>query len=56
MKEMTTEQEKAFAHEMEAIERLRKQKADQLQRRDRSEWDCFFHFACQSSLLRKQAE
>lgn len=56
MTQMTAEQEKAFAHEMQAIERLREQKAEQLARRDRSEWDCFFNFACQSSLLRKQAE
>jgi hypothetical protein len=45
-----------FRAAMARVEELRAARAAQLARRDRSEWDCFFHFACQNSLLQKQAD
>jgi hypothetical protein len=41
---------------MAKVEELREARRDNLARRDRAEWDCFFHFACENSLFKRQAE
>jgi hypothetical protein len=46
----------SFSRAMARVEELREAKRADLARRDRAEWDCFFHFACQNSLLKRQAE
>lgn len=48
--------EEAFNAAMRRVEYLRLAKAQDLERRDRAEWECFMHFACANSLLQKQAE
>ena len=46
----------SFGVAMAKVEELREARRDQLARRDRAEWDCFFHFACENSLFKRQAE
>jgi hypothetical protein len=48
--------EDSFSLAMARVEELREARRDQLARRDRAEWDCFMHFACENSLLKRQAE
>jgi hypothetical protein len=48
--------EDTFAKAMARVEELREANNERLSKRDRAEWDCFFHFACQNSLLIRQAE
>ena len=50
------EAEDSFSRAMARIEELREANREKLERRDRAEWDCFFHFACENSLLKRQAE
>jgi hypothetical protein len=50
------EAEDTFAKAMARVEELREANNERLARRDRAEWDCFFHFACENSLLKRQAE
>lgn len=46
----------AFSLAMARVEELREAKRADLARRDRAEWECFFHFACENALLKRQAE
>jgi hypothetical protein len=46
----------SFSLAMARVEELREAKRADLARRDRAEWECFFHFACENSLLKRQAE
>jgi hypothetical protein len=46
----------SFDKAMAKVEALRLARRDELARRDRAEWECFMHFACQNSLLQRQAE
>jgi hypothetical protein len=46
----------AFSLAMARVEELREARRADLARRDRAEWECFFHFACENSLLKRQAE
>jgi hypothetical protein len=45
-----------FDEVMRDVTELRKARAREIERRDRAEWDCFFHFACENSLLKRQAD
>jgi hypothetical protein len=45
-----------FDRAMADVKALREARAREIERRDRTEWDCFFHFACQNSLLKRQAD
>lgn len=45
----------AFDTAMKRVEMLREAKAQDIARRDRAEWECFMHFACQTAFLKKQA-
>lgn len=45
-----------FSNAMAKVEQLRLSRRAELERRDRAEWECFMHFACNNSLLRRQAE
>jgi hypothetical protein len=49
------EREDTFARAMARVEELREANNERLARRDRAEWDCFMHFACENSLLKRQA-
>jgi hypothetical protein len=53
---MPPENEDSFALAMARVEELREAKRADIARRDRAEWECFMHFACENSLLRRQAE
>jgi hypothetical protein len=46
----------SFSKAMARVEELREANRADLARRDRAEWECFFHFACENSLLKRQAE
>ena len=50
------EAEDTFSKAMARVKELREANNARLQRRDRAEWECFFHFACENSLLKRQAE
>lgn len=49
------EREDSFSLAMARIEELREANRERLQRRDRAEWECFMHFACENSLFKRQA-
>lgn len=46
----------SFAIAMAKVEQLREANNERLARRDRAEWECFFHFACENALFKRQAE
>jgi hypothetical protein len=45
-----------FNELMAEVKALREARARDIERRDRAEWECFFHFACDNSLLKRQAD
>jgi hypothetical protein len=53
---LVPERPDSFDVAMAKVEELREARRDSLARRDRAEWDCFFHFACENSLFKRQAE